>query len=372
MKTGTTYLQRLLTANREVLLGSGVLFPTAGGRWALQSDAVRDRAGSAVPDLGRDVAGAWDRLMVPIREHPDSSVVSMEFMSFVDAAGARSFVEGLPPAEIHVILTVRDAALVVPAIWQTGARNRGVRTWSRFVDELTANPPDPQSPAWRRFQRTQGIPRMLAAWTASVPAERVHVVTVPPRGSRPELLWERFAEVVGLDPGMSIQQPTRLNESLGHPSAELVRRVNNQLGKELRGAIRTSSKQVLSMEVLASRRSSERPVHGGARVARFGSEWNRGVLAAVDELGVNLIGERSDLPHGVPPESLAQGEPSEPTTAELIDAAAFAVVELSRRIPGRQAVEGASRVRWEAAPHPVRAAVREVVAVVRAHAAANS
>ena len=55
---------------------------------------------------------------------------------------------------------------------------------------------------------------MLDRWTAGIPRERVHLVTVPPPGSSPTLLWERFAGLFGLD--VEEFAPTeRVNASLG-------------------------------------------------------------------------------------------------------------------------------------------------------------
>ena len=53
------------------------------------------------------------------------------------------------------------------------------------------------------FWRVQHLPRDPRGWGADVRPEHVHLVTVPPSGAPHDLLWQRFAGVVGLDPHAS-------------------------------------------------------------------------------------------------------------------------------------------------------------------------
>jgi hypothetical protein len=62
-----------------------------------------------------------------------------------------------------------------------------------------------------------------------VPAARVHVLPLPPPGSPRELLWQRFATLVGLDPDSFDLSATFPNESMGVAEAETLRRINLHL-----------------------------------------------------------------------------------------------------------------------------------------------
>ena len=66
MKTGTTFLQGLMSANQEALGRAGYLFP--GEKWAEQSLAVRDvMFDSEDPRLRALVDGQWDKMLDAIR-----------------------------------------------------------------------------------------------------------------------------------------------------------------------------------------------------------------------------------------------------------------------------------------------------------------
>ncbi|HET7736178.1 MAG TPA: hypothetical protein VFK52_09410 [Nocardioidaceae bacterium] len=361
MKTGTTYLQKVMLRNREALADAGVLFPVGPGGWRLQVDGVRYLTGANAGETTRLHERAWENLRWQLLDHPATSVVSMEFLSFADVATAGEFVSRLDGAEVHVVLGLRDTSRIVPALWQESARNHGIQPWHRFLADLTAEPVDRSTRAWKRFLRGQDVPRMLEAWLAHVPAERLTVVTVPPRGSAPDLLWRRFAGVVGLDPAVASDLPTPANESLGHASAELARRVNQAIGDDRSRSVHRASTAVLAKTVLVRRNQDEEPVRGDASLREFGARWNRVVRDAVVEAGVHVAGDLDDLPV-VPGDGPA--EVSRPTRQELLAAAAFAVAGLRAEI-GAAGGTFAGPDDWSDEPEPVKAAVRTVVDAVR-------
>ena len=59
MKTGTTYLQQLVYANRKSLRGAGLVLP--GSNWGRQVRGVQDvmRLGRRDPHIRRQSRGAW-------------------------------------------------------------------------------------------------------------------------------------------------------------------------------------------------------------------------------------------------------------------------------------------------------------------------
>ena len=63
--------------------------------------------------------------------------------------------------------------------------------------------------------------------------QQVHLVTVPPPGGAPELLWKRFSQAFGLD-GIDLDlEGERHNPSLGVPETTLLRRINRKANAEL-------------------------------------------------------------------------------------------------------------------------------------------
>src|SRR3954452_17549041 len=89
MKTGPTFLQELMVANKDRLAAAGYLFP--GDTWARQVRGTRDVLGLRQwdPRFRATTRGAWERLVAEILAHNGTaSVVSMEFLSFARRRGA--------------------------------------------------------------------------------------------------------------------------------------------------------------------------------------------------------------------------------------------------------------------------------------------
>ncbi len=321
MKTGTTYLQQLMWENRDALAAAGYLFP--GRQQTDQNRAARDALSRQPATLGE--ASPWRTMAAAMVAHPgEASVFSMEFLSFADAERAARIVDSLEGAEVHAVLTVRDTTTVLPAQWQTSCRNRGTIPWPRFINGVQhALRPDPpsKSRSARVFQRTQGIVRMLGVWEAAVGARRLHVVTVPPRGSDPRLLWDRFAQVIGVDPQVCSREPVSSNVSMGHASTEMLRQLNLELGdliqrdyeRVVRGPLRP---------VLGARSSQEEPIRLNRRGAQLAARWNRRVREAIADSGARFVGEESDLPIQPADASLPEALPAPDPQAVLAAAVA--------------------------------------------------
>ncbi len=330
MKTGTSYLQRLMAANRRAMADSGFMFP--GRSWADHGLATRDvLAPTADGDARHPVqGGAWQRLAEQMLSHEGAgSVLSHEFLSFATAVQARRIVESFPGRELRVILTVRDAAAVIPGQWQTNCRNGGRLPLGAFVRGIQrALDGDPDAGrAARIFQRTQGVPRMLDVWVPEVGADRVHLVTVPPRGSPPDLLWHRFASVLGVDPAVGASGfdhlDSYINTSLGFASTELLRRVNRQLGRVDKQVYDVVVKSWLARRVLGARTLLERPIRLHGKGLRTAARWNRWVRSVIEDAGVQVVGHLEDLPTGDPGPAAPEQLPR-PGSQELLVAASAA------------------------------------------------
>lgn len=327
MKTGTTYLQNLMLANRDRLDAAGHHF--AGATWARQVRAVQDLLGldQHDPHIAAQSAGAWDALVAELLEPREgSSVVSMEFLSFARRRAVARVGRDLAGAELHVVLTARDVTAAIPAQWQTSVTSGATHTWSEFQTAVQRS----TGPLWpvralrgdsgvREFRRTQDIGHMVRTWGAIVPPERLHVVLVPARRSDDDELWRRFCTAIGADPALAVATTTTTNPSLGHASTELVRRLNVALDGTLPWDYAHTVKEPLGSKVLAARRHDEQRARLEVATVAFAGAWNDRTRAALVRAGVAVVGDLDvDLP--AEPTVLAGGSP-EPAEDDVVAAA---------------------------------------------------
>lgn len=387
MKTGTTFIQNLISENRKSLAEAGYFFP--GASWAQQTLATRDILGlTGDPRVKAKASGLWQRLSSKMLAYEGrASIFSMEFLSFTDLEGARRVVRSLEGAEVHVILTVRDTTGALPAQWQSNARNGGKVSWPEFVRgamRAVRRGERAGGAGGRVFTRAQDIPRILKVWGSLVPPERLHVITVPRTGSDRMLLWQRFATVIGVDPRVCSLPTTRTNSSLGQASADLMRRVNVRLGRVSHSDYAPTMKNVLAIKVLSQRAADEQRAKLDLATRRFAADWNKKVRKAVVKSGAHLVGDLEELPVKVPREFRRDRKAAlvDPDPTAILDAAAEArvgMVKLVRRRVRRLAKFGvevepvhvgfsdlpSGPKRWDGFEDPVEAAVDEVTALVR-------
>lgn len=292
-KSGTTYIQRVLATHKEAFASNEqLLFP--GHSWGLQVNATRDvrqmRRG------GKEAAGSWRRLVREIHAWPGDAVVSMEWLCAADADQVARIVGDLAPSHVRVVFTVRDIARTLPSAWQEMVKNRKTWTWGEFLTGVTAEDAR-DNDAGNRFWPKQDMAAMLDTWGTQVPREDLVVVTVPPPGSPPELLWERFAGVLGIPPRDYGTALPRHNESLGVESTEVVRRLNEAargagFGKEAHLRI---FKHVVARGILAARRSQESRLGLPAEYHDWAREAAQKQVEAITRRQAVVVGDLEDL-----------------------------------------------------------------------------
>lgn len=217
-KTGTSYLQNMLWLNRETLLEDGVALPL--GKRSHHYDVVADLRGGVHtrPDPPR----TWADFVRSTRSTP-VSVLSEELLCASPTDVVERVVSTLAPSDVHVIYAARDVGRQVPAQWQQVLRARAGIPYDEFVQRLRE---DSDATFWQLQDPLLNVAR----WCPPIPVENFHLLLVPPAGSPPELLWERFASIIGISPGLALRPPRSSNESLGLVESEVLRRFNAQLG----------------------------------------------------------------------------------------------------------------------------------------------
>ncbi|MBA2773270.1 MAG: hypothetical protein H0U36_04395 [Nocardioidaceae bacterium] len=228
-KTGTTYLQQILHLNRDALESAGVLYPRVAGD--AHHTALWDLRDMPERDFGRNITGDWARAVRLVDAWTGTAVMSSELFVYADEdeclRALTAFAEG---TEVHVIYTARDLVRQAPAVWQERVKNQHTLGYGPFLADALGRSTTHMA---KGFWRAQDLPIALGRWSQGLPPEQVHVVTTPPAGSPPTLLWERFASVLGLDGGSYDTDIPVVNTSLSVTAAELLRRFNVRHGHQM-------------------------------------------------------------------------------------------------------------------------------------------
>ncbi len=231
-KTATTYLQQTLWLSRDRLADDGVLVP--GESHQFQRFAFWDLLGRRLRGVDQArVPGTWPALVEQTRAWPGRSVLlSEEFLVNARPGQVRRIVRSFGPAEVHVVLTVRDLGRVIGSMWQQELSKGRTWAWPEFVAAVR-DPERGPATAGVAFWLRQDARRVIATWETAVPAERIHVVVLPPAGAAPTRLLELFAAVAGLDVGTLTPPGKTANPSVGAAETEVLRRLNEGLGGRL-------------------------------------------------------------------------------------------------------------------------------------------
>lgn len=217
-KTGSTYVQNMLWANREALKESGLLLP---GPKAAHDQAMTDLREVSWRDP--QSTWTWDRLAAECARWDGDAIISNEALGGATPAQAARAVASLRPAQVHIVVAGRDLWRTFPSMWQQSIRSR--QSW-RFETFLAAV----EEGTFETFWEMHTPNRMLRKWGDLVPAGQRHLVTVPPPGAPRDTLWQRFAGLLDIPDGVCSLAEPAANKSLGAAEVEVLRRVNQRLG----------------------------------------------------------------------------------------------------------------------------------------------
>jgi hypothetical protein len=332
-KTGTTFLQQVMWRNRSELAARGVVLP--GHHPQDHFRASQDLRGIA--KLASDPAGSWtgewDILAHQARQAPKIAVISHELFAAADEEQAGRAVRSLWPAEVHVVLTVRDIATLLPAEWQETVKHRNARGWEDWLgDVIDRESVDAGRRRWW-FWRVHDTTAILGIWSRHLPPEHVHVIITPPRGSAGGLLWQRFASLLGIDPGSVDLTRARPNSSLGLPEIEFLRRLNQALPDEVPDWFYMwNVKEAVAHQALATRPREGRLILPAGRDT-WAKDRAEELIAALGASGYDLVGDLDELRPRPVTEPCARpaGQPAERVLDAAVTAAAALVVNQYRK-----------------------------------------
>ena len=236
-------------------------------------------------------------------------------------------VASLAPRDVHVVYATRGLARLLPSEWQEHVKNGSTTDFGSWAERvLTERRRGPGRWVWR-VHDPAGVVRR---WSSAVPLDRIHVLTVPPLPADPRELWDRFASVLGVDPGLATGVDVHVNRSLGCAETELLRRVNSRLPESFpRWNYLLLARRLLASDILSGPGASAPPTLP-AHLEPILRERQERIIAGILASGCDLVGSPDDLRPGS-----ARGGSPVPTDAELVEAAVRGLtgllVEMGRR-----------------------------------------
>lgn len=327
VKTGTSYVQAVLSGNRQLLADRGVCWP--GEAWSDQVHAVNGLRGVKGQPRAR-----WDELVAEIDRWPGpEAVVSMEFLSLMTQDKVDAALDSLARHRVRVVLTARDIGRAVPAQWQESVKNGYSWPYAEYLAGVTGRRPM-SSPTGRHFWGKQDWPRMLEQWASRVAAEDLVLAVVPQAGAPRGLLWERFCQAAGLAEPAAFTMPGAVNESIGAASAELMREVMRVADeRDAPPLVRRQLKAVLANRVLAAHRPDEQAIVLPEHHRPWAEQRSEDLVARLRTMDVTVVGDLDELlPRWSPSDGSATSDPSTLDRADVVTAAAVGLVGLAEEL----------------------------------------
>lgn len=340
-KTGTTYLQDRLALNAATLADHGVHYPTGmplGDPSLFQFRAALDLLDKEWGGPGEKAAGKWDQLVRRVRrvKGGQSVVISHEILAPATHAQIDKLRRDLDvvdrhgrgSTELHIVYSARDLDRQVPAGWQEAIKQGQAWSYKNFCTKTL------QRDSW--FGRAFDVPTVLSAWSAGLPAEQVHVVTVPQRGTTPrEELFHRYCRAFRIDPSWAPRETDRVNPSLGMAETQMLRRLNRRLQRTqtIAGTHDYLIREVIAERELAGRTSD--PVRLPPDMYAWADQETERWIEWLQLSGVEIVGSLDDLRPVRPPADVEWKNPDRPGSRKLLNAALDALAVMTREAARR-------------------------------------
>jgi hypothetical protein len=322
-KTGTTAVQDAFHMARERLPAHGVVYP-GEGRQPLQAVlAVTDQPallGEPSPGIAH-----WAHLVHDVGAAGGQRVVvSSEFFADADDSAARRVLADLGGPRVHVVVTLRPLARIMPSQWQQYLQNGYCFPYLEWLGGILSEPPRTPTPGfWRRHRHD----KLITRWAAAPGAQNLTVIVVDE--ADPPMLLRTFESLLGLPRGLLALENKTANRSLTLAEAEVVRLLNEEFKRQ--GWPERSYARFMRYGAVEQMKTARQPlpeepkivtpVWALQRAAEIGAEMADNISA----LGVDVVGDISAL--GKAPADLQKAADAGPERLQIpAEAAAQALI----------------------------------------------
>jgi hypothetical protein len=219
--TGTTAVQSAFAASRFALDRQGIIYPGVTSQHRMPALAVTRARG--LVGHGEPQWSDWETLVGDVRAARRRRVV-VSSASFVEADDStiEQIVAGLGGERVHVVVTLRPLAGILPSAWQQAVCNGLPLTYDEWLEE-TLNQ-DSTLPATAQFWRRHRHGELVERWRAVVGGRRIAVIVVD--DADPLVLTRSFEALLGLPERLLVADNVRDDRGLTAAETELIRRLN--------------------------------------------------------------------------------------------------------------------------------------------------
>ena len=221
-KTGTTAIQAAFHLARGAAAKQGVHYAGYGRQ---PMTAVMAGIGKPSPwsnNRKPPNQAVWRQLVGEIRGSSARQVVlSSESFSDAEPDAIRRVVDDLGGDKVHIAVTLRPLAKVIPSQWQQYVQNRLVEPFDTWLDALLNKPRGTVTPTfWFRHRHEELIKR----WADVVGPDRVTAIVLDDRDHG--LAYRAFEQLTGLEQGTLVPDAQLSNRSMTLSEIEVIRAFN--------------------------------------------------------------------------------------------------------------------------------------------------
>ena len=293
-KTGTTAIQAAFHLARKSALAQGVQYAGYGRQ---PMTAVMAGIGKPSPwasDRKPPNRAVWRQLVGEIRGSSARQVVlSSESFSDAEPEAIRRVVEELGNERVHIAVTLRPLAKVIPSQWQQYVQNRLVEPFDSWLDAILNKPRGTVTPTfWFRHRHDELIKR----WVDVVGPDRVTAIVLDDRDHG--LAYRAFEELTGLTAGTLVPDAQLSNRSMTLAEIEVIRAFNIAYKEAAlppvlyQRVMRTGAAQLMERRTPAADEGKvELPPWAVDPVARIARDIVEGIAAT----GVRVVGDLESL-----------------------------------------------------------------------------
>jgi hypothetical protein len=291
-KTGTTSVQSALHAARRELARHGVRYAGPDRHPVAAAQAAIERAGGGARRVHS--IRPWQAIVREVaRARRDRVVLSSEWFADAEPEAIRRIVGELDPARVHVVVTLRSLALILPSQWQQYVAAGSTIAYEQWLESIFGEPGQVATPTfWQRHRHDL----LVSRWAEVVGQGNVTAVVVD-NGDRGAVL-RAFEDLVGLPRGTLAAEPDRVNRSFTLAETGILRALNGALAHatddanlRLNLGLYGAAAAMRQREPDATEPRIETPPWAEQRAA----EVQREIVEGIDRLGVRAIGDLHSL-----------------------------------------------------------------------------